>query len=442
MAGIHHKTLPIVRGEYILDHDDWINTDTHEGVFLGSLGASAWVVANDAPTVIKDYALVLQNSGYPVWLCDGVDDDFEINAAVAYLDVWLSRGNFYCANPILLNANYINIEANAGTVIWLSNGVNDDLFQGSGANRYHCRLANLRIDGNKANQTAGDVIDFTGLLSLTLENIKIANAYRHGVFADGGVQNSNNPVLINVNAQSCGSSGIYLKTVYAFRVLAGYMLLNNRGMTIESGGEGSISELIADQNTTRGVYLYSVKGVSVENCPYLGANGTHGLDIGGTSHECIASGNICVANGRSATGHGIRFSDTAHDNIITNNRCWDDQGTKTQDYGVEVGVGAYDNLIANNNLRDNQTGPLLNSAGGNNEIRHNQGYVTENHGSSTGTGAQQTIAHGLSFTPTAADIMLWCIENGAFPYHSAAPDAANIYVTAVNNQDWGWATAP
>ena len=67
---------------------------------------------------------------------------------------------------------------------------------------------------------------------------------------------------------------------------------------------------------------------------------------------------------------------------------------------------------------------------------------TAGSGASTGTGVQQTIAHGLSYTPTTAQIMLWDIENGASPYHSAAPDATNIYVTAVLNQDWGWATVP
>jgi len=57
-------------------------------------------------------------------------------------------------------------------------------------------------------------------------------------------------------------------------------------------------------------------------------------------------------------------------------------------------------------------------------------------GTSTGTGAQQTIAHGLTTTPTV--VMLSDKELNAIPYQSAAADAVNIYITAAVNQDWSW----
>jgi hypothetical protein len=63
---------------------------------------------------------------------------------------------------------------------------------------------------------------------------------------------------------------------------------------------------------------------------------------------------------------------------------------------------------------------------------------TENNGTSTGTGAQQTIAHGCGFTPTTANVILTDLESGAAAYCSAAPDDTNIYVTATNNQDYRW----
>ena len=51
----------------------------------------------------------------------------------------------------------------------------------------------------------------------------------------------------------------------------------------------------------------------------------------------------------------------------------------------------------------------------------------------TGTGAQQAIAHGLAVTPTAAQIILSEADTGlAIPYQSAAPDATNVNITAVN----------
>jgi hypothetical protein len=72
--------------------------------------------------------------------------------------------------------------------------------------------------------------------------------------------------------------------------------------------------------------------------------------------------------------------------------------------------------------------------------RRYKGFVTEKSGASLGTGSQQTIAHGLAFTPTAQQIGLFSGSAIANPYHSAAPDATNIYVTAGIGQAWYWAT--
>jgi len=71
-------------------------------------------------------------------------------------------------------------------------------------------------------------------------------------------------------------------------------------------------------------------------------------------------------------------------------------------------------------------------------IQFNAGFVTENSGSETGTGAQQTIPHGCGFTPTDANVILTNIDDGANPYLSAAPDATNIYVTAVSGKKYRW----
>jgi hypothetical protein len=72
-------------------------------------------------------------------------------------------------------------------------------------------------------------------------------------------------------------------------------------------------------------------------------------------------------------------------------------------------------------------------------IRNNVGFVTENSGNNTGTGSQQTIAHGCNFTPTLSQVQLSeRSTGGALAYQSAAPDATNIYVTATNEKDYNW----
>jgi hypothetical protein len=67
----------------------------------------------------------------------------------------------------------------------------------------------------------------------------------------------------------------------------------------------------------------------------------------------------------------------------------------------------------------------------------NYGYVTDNHGTSTGTGSQQTIAHGLSAAPTMV-LLSEGTTGGALAYQSAAADATNIYITATLNMTYAW----
>jgi len=67
-----------------------------------------------------------------------------------------------------------------------------------------------------------------------------------------------------------------------------------------------------------------------------------------------------------------------------------------------------------------------------------KGYRMANSGTAVGTGAQQSIAHGCSFTPTKAQVTVSNIDDGANPYLSANPDATNIYVTAVNGKTFRW----
>jgi len=100
--------------------------------------------------------------------------------------------------------------------------------------------------------------------------------------------------------------------------------------------------------------------------------------------------------------------------------------------GIEVTANATTDIV----LFPGQittTGTQLIDGGSGVYIRHNN-FV--NSGKSTGTGAEQTIAHGLAITPS--HVIFSNIEDGANPYQSSAADATNIYVTAVVNQDYMW----
>ena len=148
-------------------------------------------------------------------------------------------------------------------------------------------------------------------------------------------------------------------------------------------------------------------------------------------------------NGQGGTyTEGIHIRDDAGTpslyNTVALNRIYDDQGAPTQTYGIrEQDSSNYSHI--QDNIITNMTAPVA-TVGANTNVGQNIGYVTENSGASTGTGAQQTVAHGLGFTPTAQQVALTPGSATALPFHSAAPDATNIYVTATLNQAWYWAT--
>lgn len=61
-------------------------------------------------------------------------------------------------------------------------------------------------------------------------------------------------------------------------------------------------------------------------------------------------------------------------------------------------------------------------------------------GTSTGTGSQQTIAHGMTGTPTHVIVSLTAAAGavGDVPFMSAASDATNIYITAGSGKTYTW----
>lgn len=57
-------------------------------------------------------------------------------------------------------------------------------------------------------------------------------------------------------------------------------------------------------------------------------------------------------------------------------------------------------------------------------------------GSSTGTGASQTIAHGLPSKPTY--VYAWASSPSDTTITVSEPDATNIYITATNAKAYTW----
>ena len=98
-----------------------------------------------------------------------------------------------------------------------------------------------------------------------------------------------------------------------------------------------ISSNIAEKNHHNGIYV---------------ATGGSATDV---SKNIIVSANI-VKN--TQAGGGIQVGSASQDIILSNNRAYDDQGTKTQTYGIITDATTKNIFIKGNKVAGNLTGGM------------------------------------------------------------------------------------
>lgn len=201
------------------------------------------------------------------------------------------------------------------------------------------------------------------------------------------------------------------------------------GILLESNCTNFVVEGNTVQDgTVEGILVRGRKGVIKNNI--VNGNGKHGIFLGGGPSgpaitDVLIEGNIVSNNSKvTANSDGIRldggnvsFSDIS----IVNNRCFDDQGVKTQRYGVILsgGTGHSNIKVKDNNLRGNKTGGFLKSnftmaAVANLSVRDNPG-VNPDHLYAQGnvTGATTfNRANGSHITATLTGNITVTLTNG------------------------------
>jgi len=87
----------------------------------------------------------------------------------------------------------------------------------------------------------------------------------------------------------------------------------------------------------------------------------------------VVKGNIIINPGLNTTSPGIELDSHSHYNLIEGNYIMDQQGTHTMTYGIYVPSGASNNMIINNHIEGWLNGAISNS-GTSTFIRGNKGY--------------------------------------------------------------------
>lgn len=306
---------------------------------------------------------------------DGTTDDtVAIQAAIsasAGRSIYFPAGTYIAAGIDIMFDNLRFFGEGMASVIKLRNGANTHLFThlgGASANRFFVTFENLRLDGNRANNSSGHIVRAYSAHTWLFDRIHFQNAADSAIKFEG--QSSSFLALNNV-VRNCRIEGSTNQALFF-----GAFAPNNH---VESNIIGGVSNwyCIEDANAENkfignhihtsaghGIYLNGATNPIVEG-NYVESSNQSGIKVESTTQGARIIGNVCFNNGLTSAGDGINVAGT--DCSVMGNRCFDRQGTKTQDYGIQLTAASARVLVVGNHARtaDNQTGGILDSGTGN-----------------------------------------------------------------------------
>ena len=262
-------------------------------------------VGRAATFVVASVGASAQSIAQADYVCDGVDDDVEIQAAIDALPanggkVVLLEGTFNISSTILISKETVFIEgmgagdlaaaADSGTTIFLANNSDCDVIANLNATQRVLYLHNFTIDGNKTNQASGHGIN--------INNLQVGGHYKHGIFNLNIYYCKQHGIFSNVIAANCGihGSGLYVAGCDG----AGMYLTNGaQGSHIKTpnwfvsngaegvyigGGSDCILELYCENNGTVGAELHNTNSIVTV---WSGGNQTVGVFAVGLNSSIV-----------------------------------------------------------------------------------------------------------------------------------------------------------
>jgi hypothetical protein len=312
------------------------------GAGVSVRAASKIVAASNASAEIKAQA---------DYVCDGVADQVEINAAIVTLitgsggTVVLSEGTFTLAAPVVMSgvgktvlcgmgmgATVLQVVAAGGAPI------NTNIVQ---LNTGYCELRDLTVDGNKANNASATsmvLVNMTAVNSPAVQRVRMINSGAYGLVTGSSTQNGLVRDCISENAGNHGmvlragsASGVAQPMVasgctskgsagHGFWVDAGPVTISDchalsngsSGFAVEGGSTATLSSCTAMNNAAVGFSIIVARSL-VQNCRAIG-NGGAGFTLDGASGQAIG----CSAITSTGTSRGFQTGGTGD---VTYNGC-------------------------------------------------------------------------------------------------------------------------
>lgn len=345
----------------------------------------------------------------------GTDDAAIINAAINYVAsnpyvnseggvVNLSCGQFNTEAAIIVKRSITLCGSGRDSTIITPSGAFNAIenFNRDAGNVRIC-IKDLKVGNLVSSPNVGlNGIDLKKCTYAIIENVAATENNLSGICILDGYWNTIRNCLCLYNTSHGIESDANADTILVDNSDCEYNALY--GISIPGGGAHRIQNSYIEANTSGGIYVGAEKSHIFDNI--ISANSVFNLFVTGDENYIHHNEvNNC------ANGYGIRATctDSIFDhNIITLCK-----------YGVQFYSTGSGNTFEHNILSLITTTYLITLNTANNNIfrwnimggatvsiattgcilRYNSGYVTENFGSSTGTGSEQPIAHGLAAIP-------------------------------------------
>jgi parallel beta-helix repeat protein len=262
------------------------------------------------------------------YLCDGTNDQIEINNAITALpatggEIVILDGTYNITAKINVNKNNVSIRGNGDTTI-LKRMFNSSVKEGviTLTGRSGCKIADLQVDGNKTDYT---------------------NSNNYGIY----LTSSSNNITVTSNTCNNNNTGIYLASSnsHNITVTSNTCNDNNYGIYLSSAGSNTVTGNTCNNNNSYGICLdtSSNNTITGNTCN----NNSYGIRLESSSNNTI-TGNTCNDN-----NYGIDLSSSSN-NTITGNTYIRGTGLTT-DYTASQhtirlrGTDNSYNLVSNNN---------------------------------------------------------------------------------------------
>lgn len=374
------------------------------------------------------------------WVCDGVDDDVEIQAAIDALvgnggKIIFSSGDFYYSSSIILTVSgnvRICLEGmgRGKTILSAANGANCTgiISPVAGDTVYNADLRDFSMTGNSANNAIGTGLAIKGQ-TCRYQNLHIRDYPDYGIDEpNGAIGNTYFEVFLydnQVNFRSDGDDSFGYNLVSSTAISHGIILT------------GSHHQFIGGGSYTCGGTGILIQGAQV--CRIFGMDITGNTEGGITIHTYRAVGGYTYYNqdiaivhnrfGVNSQGDAGNYSDieilveaevgvTAYLTYVTiqDNHSRAISGGQASKHLVNyttsgAGSKVFSQAIVNENQASDLTDVLLSGLPSTVMVRDNPKYVTENSGTTTVANGTTSIVvnHGLATTPTS--ILITPAEN-------------------------------